>query len=190
MMVYPQFLFNSDKVQVTAGYPQYPGGGYHRGGDFKIPGVDSEVVYSVFDGIVIRSEYGTGRNAAYGNYLVVYNETDNLTYVMAHFLERLIFVGDVIKAGEPVGIYDSTGNVTGPHVHIEVFKGKGFTQNVVDPFPYVGLPNEIGIYDTLWGLPEKPEIPDIKIPDAPPPGPAIWEKQYRPLPLYYYLRRF
>ena len=43
----------------------------------------------------------------------------------------MVSVGDAVRGGEAIGTVGSTGNVTGPHLHLEVRPGAG---DPVDPF--------------------------------------------------------
>lgn len=47
-----------------------------------------------------------------------------------HQLAPLVYQGQTIEIGEPIGLVGSTGNVTGPHLHLEVRPGGG---SPVDP---------------------------------------------------------
>ena len=53
--------------------------------------------------------------------------------VLAHLSSHLKKTGDIVKAGEVVGLSGNTGNSTGSHLHFEMrFNGVPF-----DPFPYL-----------------------------------------------------
>lgn len=149
-MAYTTYLTTSDQLQVTAGYPAYPDGSYHRGADVKVPGNTNRNVGSLVSGEVIRSEYGTGGNWSWGNFIVVYNAERNESILMAHFDQRYVEVGQTVNAGDIIGYYGSTGNSSGPHVHVERHAGKGITNNLLNPFELIGVPNAVGVYDVTY----------------------------------------
>jgi len=105
---------------VTSNYGMR-GSKYHNGIDIG-KGYESGVVdvVSMYSGTVINVDYNSG----YGYYIDVKSEIDGDTVVIryAHFHEGTINVneGDSIAAGKDIGKMGSSGNSTGPHVHIEV----------------------------------------------------------------------
>lgn len=158
-MAYSTYITTSNKLRVTAGFPKYADGTPHRGGDVKVPGDTNKNVGSLVSGEVIRSEFGTGGNWSWGNFICVYSPERDETVLMAHFAQRLVNVGDTVKAGDIIGIYGSTGNVTGPHVHVERHKGRGITNHLLDPFVLIGVPNAVGDYDVTFEGSEEPPMP-------------------------------
>lgn len=162
-MAYPTYITTADTLRVTAGYPKYADGTPHRGGDVKVPGDTNKNVGSLVSGEVIRSEFGTGGNWSWGNFICVYSQERDETVLMAHFAQRLVNVGDSVNAGDIIGIYGSTGNVTGPHVHVERHKGRGITNQLLDPFDLIGVPNAVGDYEVTFEGSEQPPMPsDLK----------------------------
>jgi murein DD-endopeptidase MepM/ murein hydrolase activator NlpD len=107
----------------------------YRWGRFH-PGIDLNLqigtpVYSVFDGIVrISGFHGYG----YGNYVVV-RHRNGLETLYAHLSARKVEVGQVIKAGQLLGLGGSTGWSTGPHLHFEVrYAGNTFNPTLMYDF--------------------------------------------------------
>ncbi len=67
------------------------------------------------DGVVITADWYGG----YGKCVIIDHGNGIQTYY-AHFDELCVSVGDVVSAGDVVGLIGSTGNSTGPHLHFEV----------------------------------------------------------------------
>ena len=84
---------------------------------------------SVLDGTVIR----TGMYASWGNLVVVEHDNGYQTYY-AHLARILVSNGQRVSQGQQVGLIGSTGNSTGPHLHICVVTPSGAR---VDPLPYI-----------------------------------------------------
>lgn len=59
------------------------------------------------------------RTNSYGNYTVI-DHGNGMTTAYAHQSERLVKVGDTVTVGQVIGLVGSTGNSTGPHLHLEV----------------------------------------------------------------------
>lgn len=169
MPTYTTFITSYNQIHVSAGYPSYPGGGYHRGIDTYTPGYADNIVRAPSDAIILRSEMGTGGNWSWGNFVVGYNEEGNYSWLAAHFDARYVEAGQTVKAGDPIGYCGTTGNVTGRHTHWEGHHGRGITNNLFDPSSFLGFPNAVGTYNVEWGDPENPPRPD---PDPPEPTPV------------------
>lgn len=90
------------------------GSRFHYGIDIGLSIGDS--VLSVFDGIVRISKVNPG---GYGNYVLV-RHYNGLETVYGHLNERLVKVGQHVKAGELIGYGGNTGRSSGPHLHFEV----------------------------------------------------------------------
>lgn len=171
MPTYTTYITAYNQIMVTAGYPYYPqsfGGGYHRGIDTHTPGYVDNVVRAPTDAVIVRSEYGTGQNSSWGNFVAGYNEEGNYTWLAAHFAARYVEARQTVKAGDPIGYAGQTGNASGVHTHWEGHRGRGITNNLFDPSSYLGFPNAVGTYDVEWGDPENPPGPG---PDPPEPTP-------------------
>ena len=95
----------------------------HRGVDIGLHTGDE--VYAAFDGIV-RVALPTSMTGGYGNVLVVRHANGLETYY-GHLSKFLVKSGDVVKAGEAIGLGGSTGRSTGPHLHFETrYMGQSF----------------------------------------------------------------
>src|SRR5688572_19134326 len=99
---------------------RYWAAGYHTGVDLLTPtGTD---IKAPADSKIIHAGHG-GWGAAYGVQVIgECKGTDGRTYrwVAAHLSREIVSVGQQVKLGDKIGDSDSTGNVTGPHLHFEV----------------------------------------------------------------------
>ncbi|WP_197983507.1 M23 family metallopeptidase [Aeromicrobium sp. CFBP 8757] len=99
--------------------------GAHTGLDFAGPS-GSEIV-SVAAGTVTSAGY----DGSYGNRTVVTLD-DGTMISYSHQSRFVVAAGDQVTPGQVIGYSGSTGNVTGPHLHLEVeLPGSGLT----DPEP-------------------------------------------------------
>lgn len=85
----------------------------HTGLDFGAS-TGTELV-AVADGTVTEVAYA----GAYGMRTILTLE-DGTEVWYCHQLTPLVFEGEEIEIGEPLGLVGSTGNSTGPHLHLEV----------------------------------------------------------------------
>ena len=85
----------------------------HTGLDIAaVTGTDIKVVA---DGTVISANY----NGSYGN-LVKVDHGKGVERWYAHTSKMLVKAGDAVKAGDVIAKVGSTGNSTGPHLHLEI----------------------------------------------------------------------
>ncbi len=97
----------------------------HTGLDFAGP--SGSTIVSVAAGVV----KSTGYEGAYGNRTVI-TLRDGTDIWYCHQSRIAVKVGQAVGPGEVIGYTGSTGNVTGPHLHLEVHPGGGAA---VDPEP-------------------------------------------------------
>ncbi|MET7939637.1 peptidoglycan DD-metalloendopeptidase family protein [Streptomyces sp. NPDC005302] len=100
--------------------------GHHTGLDF--PAATGTRVNAVDDGRVTGATSG----GPYGNHVTV-SHGGGLSSLYAHMSRILTSVGQVVKQGQQIGKVGATGNVTGPHLHLEARNGG----RTVDPMKYL-----------------------------------------------------
>ena len=115
-----------DSYHLTARFGEYSGlwSHYHTGLDFAAP--TGTPIHAVAGGTVTS----VGYDGSYGNKTVITLE-DGTELWYCHQTSYAVSVGDVVSPGELIGYVGSTGNVTGPHLHLEVRPGGG---DPVDPY--------------------------------------------------------
>ncbi|MEZ0579464.1 M23 family metallopeptidase [Nocardioides sp. MH1] len=96
----------------------------HTGLDFA--GATGTPIHAIAGGTVTS----TGYEGAYGNQTIITLD-DGTEIWYCHQNEFAVSPGDRVVAGQVIGYIGSTGNTTGPHVHIEVRPGGG---DPVDPY--------------------------------------------------------
>lgn len=101
----------------------------HTGLDFAAP--EGTQIRSIGPGVVTSTSY----EAAYGNKTVVRLD-DGTVLWYCHQSAFEVKVGQRLAAGDLLGRVGSTGNVTGPHLHLEVHPAGG---KPVDPEPWLRL---------------------------------------------------
>ncbi len=96
----------------------------HTGLDFAAP--SGTPIFAVANGVITEAGY----DGSYGNKTVERLE-DGTEIWYCHQTSISVNVGDTVTGGQGIGSVGSTGNVTGPHLHLEVRPGGG---DPVDPF--------------------------------------------------------
>lgn len=111
----------------------------HAGIDFAAAG--GTPIYAAASGYVQVAGWSTG---GYGNYVIIYHGkmSDGNTYttLYAHMRSVATSAGKYVKQGELIGYVGSTGNSTGNHLHLEVWKG-GSKANAVNPRSCIPIPH-------------------------------------------------
>lgn len=118
--------------KISAGWPNYKSGRYHGGVDFPCP-VGTKV-HACDDGIVITSK--SLGNESYGKYIVI-RHNDGRCTVYAHLSKLIAKVGDTVTRGQLIGLSGSTGNSTGPHLHLEYRTRKNSSNDTLNPLIYL-----------------------------------------------------
>ena len=95
----------------------------HTGTDMSGP--SGSTIVSIAKGTVTEAGY----DGAYGNKTVVTME-DGKEVWYAHQSRIAVSVGDSVDPGQTIGFTGATGNVTGPHLHLEIRPSGG---DPVDP---------------------------------------------------------
>ncbi|MFW6774576.1 M23 family metallopeptidase [Nocardioides sp. CPCC 205120] len=116
-----------DNYRLTNRFGQaeaYYASGYHTGLDFAAP--SGTPIRAVAGGRVSE----TGYAGSYGNKTVITLE-DGTEMWYAHQSSISVSSGAEVAAGDVIGYVGSTGNSSGPHLHLEVRPGAG---DPVDPF--------------------------------------------------------
>lgn len=106
----------SGKITSIFGYRENPIGGgesFHQGLDIGAP--QGSPIAAMYFGVVTE----VGQSASYGNYVKIYHG-NGIKVLYAHCSQILVNADAVIRAGEIVARVGSTGDSTGPHLHIEV----------------------------------------------------------------------
>jgi murein DD-endopeptidase MepM/ murein hydrolase activator NlpD len=100
---------------------------YHTGDDYAVPVGTS--VKAVADGTV----YDDSPGADFGVYVQI-DHGNGYQTLYGHLQSRSVKIGQKVVTGQEIGKSGQSGNVTGPHLHFEVRKGKN---NPVDPSQFL-----------------------------------------------------
>lgn len=117
-------LFNS-QWKLTQGFGERPeyygqfGLKGHEGADL-IPSDGDWTVKCLADGVIIKDE-DNARSGAYGVNVTVWHPQLKKATQYCHLEYNQVFINQVVKMGEPLGKMGTTGNSSGPHVHLNVF---------------------------------------------------------------------
>jgi len=100
----------------------------HHGVDTH--GKEGDTLRAAFDGKVRFSGYNDG---GYGH-LIIIRHFNGLETYYAHQSKRIAQAGDIVKAGDVIGLMGETGRADGPHLHFEMrYYDQAFNpENVID----------------------------------------------------------
>ena len=110
--------------------------GPRRGRQHK--GIDTDLdigdtLRTAFDGKVRFVKYVSG----FGN-LVIMRHYNGLETYYAHLSKTLVSPGDLLNAGDVIGLGGETGNALGPHLHFEI----RYKDNAFNPEKLIDLENQ------------------------------------------------
>ncbi|HET7375427.1 MAG TPA: peptidoglycan DD-metalloendopeptidase family protein, partial [Anaerolineae bacterium] len=110
----------------------------HEGLDLWAP--TGATVYAAADGTVTEADHPD--NHPYGLQVRLVHQVSGMTFrtVYAHLEQTFVTVGQQVKAGDRLGLADSTGNAFGSHLHLTLkldgAKTPGYPAGIIDPWPY------------------------------------------------------
>ncbi len=112
----------------------------HEGLDIRAP--MNSFVYACADGEVYRVHDGTG-GEPYGIHVRI-RHRDGYKTIYAHLNQAVVHSGQTVKAGDMIGLADSTGNSSGSHLHLTLKKDgatasgeTNFPHDIIDPTPFM-----------------------------------------------------
>ena len=96
-------------------------------------------IYAAASGYVQVAGWSSG---GYGNYVIIYHgkmsDGNQYSTLYGHMRAVATSAGKYVQQGEIIGYVGSTGNSTGNHLHLEVWKG-GSKANAVNPRGYIPM---------------------------------------------------
>jgi len=138
------FEFDTSAFYCTPSEDLYSAFGPRRGRQHK--GIDTDLdigdtLRTVFDGKVRYAQYVSG----FGN-LVIIRHFNGLETYYAHQSKILVEPGNILKAGEVIGLGGETGNALGPHLHFEI----RYKDNPFNPEKVIDIKNQCLKITTLY----------------------------------------
>jgi murein DD-endopeptidase MepM/ murein hydrolase activator NlpD len=126
-------------------------GRWHTGADLDLETGDP--IYAAFDGVVRVVAFNGG---GYGRYVLL-RHYNGLETLYGHMSKPLVESGQLVKAGDQIGLGGSTGRSSGPHLHFELrYEGNPFNPLNIYTFPENSLVSDHflltpSVYDYLRG---------------------------------------
>jgi murein DD-endopeptidase MepM/ murein hydrolase activator NlpD len=123
----PVWVLPVEHFRLTAGFGEYGlWSNMHTGQDFAAP--YGTPVHAIGDGKIIFAGY----DGAYGNKIAIQHPDGTVSWY-AHMSAFVVRSG-YVKAGQVIGRIGTTGNTTGPHLHLEIRPNNG---DPIDPLPWL-----------------------------------------------------
>jgi murein DD-endopeptidase MepM/ murein hydrolase activator NlpD len=137
--------------------------GFHPGDDWNGPGQDlGEPCYSGMTGRVTFAGTG-GWGPAYGKHVIVQERRSGSPRTAhCHLSSIAVEVGEWVHAGQRIGKVGATGNVTGPHVHVETrVSDYTYGQDARKPV-YGNVPEKIDASEVIAAFESRSASPDVR----------------------------
>lgn len=133
------FIIPVDNPKISSGFvdrinPVTGQAESHKGLDFAQP--MGSKIKAAKDGVVVISQYNGAPVSGYGKCIII-QHNDGTWTLYAHQSELFVHKGQAVKQGQVIGLVGSTGESTGPHLHLEI--RKQFLGGQVDPAKILGL---------------------------------------------------
>lgn len=129
----------SYRGKITRKFGKHGRNSRHIGTDISGRGINKRKVYSIASGRVISTGFAGGS----GRYVRIKNK-DGKIIRYAHMSKIATKKGKIVKRGTCIGRVGSTGQSTGPHLHIDMQKKKGKGKKAeyvyVNPMNYLKQP--------------------------------------------------
>ena len=104
----------------------------HKGLDIKV--YTGDTIYAAFDGKVRMTDF---QPTGYGN-VVVIRHNNGLETIYGHLSKHLCREGEIVRAGQPIGLGGNTGRSFGSHLHFET----RLVGALIDPELLFDFPNQ------------------------------------------------
>ncbi len=157
---------------------------FHTGTDFAPYGSTPAHpdLYSVCTGVVVNVINYTGSQAL-GNQVVIQDLVTGYYWRYCHMQNPSpLSIGDRVTTGAKVGVLGATGNVTGPHLHLEYSTTSYWSYDTfLNPSDALGIPNARGTIVHYDGS---------VVPPEPEPEPEEQEIKKQRFPWVLYARKF
>lgn len=97
-------------------------------------------IYAMSGGTIVAVD-NRNSSSGYGNYVKIQHNS-RFHSLYAHLDSVNVRTGQQILAGEQIGIGGETGDVTGPHLHLEIYDNEHTESDKrVNPLAYISIPN-------------------------------------------------
>lgn len=123
--------------------------GIHKGVDISAANIYGKDIVSIADGYVLHVGefyYSDKRNpecpskpirtSTFGPNAIIIQHTNGLYSLYGHASRAYVRAGEFVSAGQRIAAVGSEGNSTGPHLHLEVVKGKPYSGDGFFPFDW------------------------------------------------------
>ncbi|MCP4176682.1 MAG: M23 family metallopeptidase [bacterium] len=112
----------------------------HEGINTSVP-LETTLQSFIYGTVVLTGDNG---KATYGKFILIQDDYDNKKYYLCGHLAKVeVEIDENVIPGQIVGLVGSTGNSSGPHLHLTVFMNDSedfrkitYEENNIDKFRY------------------------------------------------------